>query len=144
MDLTPSQESRFWSLVDSGEPEECWDWLGGLLKARGNYGQVSFNHRKYRSHRVAYELANGPLCSEDKVLHMCDNPKCCNPAHLIKGTQKENMEDMRSKGRNYKKLTPEDIEEARNAPFGQLKVLAKRLGVSTSTVSRARRGVTHA
>lgn len=75
---------------------------------------------------------------------MCDNPKCCNPAHLIKGTQKENMEDMRSKGRNYKKLTPEDIEEARNAPFGQLKVLAKRLGVSTSTVSRARRGVTHA
>ena len=143
MDLSSEQVARFWSLVDSGEPDECWHWKGGLLKSRGNYGQVGFDYRKYRSHRVAYELAKGPLSPEDKVLHTCDNPKCCNPSHLIKGTTKDNHDDMCRKGRQYKKLTPENVEEIRSPHRDQLKDIAKRLGVSVSTVSRARRGIFH-
>lgn len=143
MDLSSEQAARFWSLVDSGEPDECWHWEGGLLKSRGNYGQVGFNYKKYRSHRVAYELAKGPLSSEDKVLHTCDNPKCCNPSHLLKGTTKDNHDDMCRKRRQYKKLTPENVEELRNASFGQVGIIAKRLGVHFSTASRARRGLFH-
>ncbi|CAM8755315.1 hypothetical protein NCF_04353 [Burkholderia pseudomallei] len=32
-------------------------------------------------------------------MHTCDNPCCCNPAHLEAGTQKQNLDDMRTKGR---------------------------------------------
>jgi hypothetical protein len=28
------------------------------------------------------------------VRHTCDNPACINPAHLVKGSQKENVSDM--------------------------------------------------
>lgn len=33
------------------------------------------------------------------IMHKCDNPACCNPDHLVAGSQKDNLDDMRSKGR---------------------------------------------
>lgn len=111
----------FWTMVDqSGGPETCWPWIGG--KDDEGYGKVWLNGRMWLTQRVAYELTNGPIPEGEGhhgtcVLHHCDNPPCCNPAHLWLGTQIENMADRESKGRNrplkgdqhYARLQPERL-----------------------------------
>lgn len=78
----------FWARVDVREPDECWPWRGG--RDRHGYGK---SVRWGKAHRMAYALANGAAAT-GMVLHSCDNPACCNPAHLRDGTAADNVRDM--------------------------------------------------
>lgn len=51
---------------------------------------------------MVFEAVYGWL--PEVVLHRCDNPPCYNPAHLLPGTQADNMRDMARKGRGRKPL----------------------------------------
>ena len=51
------------------------------------------------SHRVVFEKVFGPIKNGLCVMHICDNPKCCNPKHLKQGTLLENNQDRQQKGR---------------------------------------------
>lgn len=88
---------RFWSWVDRRGPDECWEWRG-TRHVRG-YGHFSRDGRKFRAHRVAWELERGPIPEGMVVSHWCDNPPCVNPAHLMLTTQRINTIDAVNKGR---------------------------------------------
>lgn len=96
--LTEKDVDRFWSKVDVRGPNDCWPWKA---KARldGGYGVlnvwVSANRRRnVVSSRISCYLAHGdPPHPGSKTLHSCDNPPCCNPAHLRWGTPLDNTRD---------------------------------------------------
>lgn len=87
---------RFWSHVNIQGPDDCWPWIGKINKKTG-YGVVKVNGQEKRAHRVAFLLENGQ--DGEVVRHTCDNRPCCNPGHLIDGTQADNMMDMHARGR---------------------------------------------
>jgi hypothetical protein len=90
---------RFLDFYRPGEPDACWPWLG--TRDHDGYGVIGDDaRRQMRAHRLAWERVNGPLPPGRYVLHHCDNPPCCNPAHLFVGTIADNNHDMIRKGRD--------------------------------------------
>lgn len=97
--LSEKQIKHFWSKVIIGKSNECWPWIGHKIKQ--GYGHVKFKGKTLKTHRVAYIIYFGPLTDPTiNILHKCDNPPCCNPNHLFKGTDADNMADMVRKGRS--------------------------------------------
>jgi len=148
---------RFWQKIDRRGPDDCWLWIA---KARlGNKGTFSGygsiigvqngKKRPLYSHRVAWELTNGPIPDGLFVLHRCDVSLCCNPGHLFLGTQQVNLEDARIKGRldesrprTVGALTPEERLRIFRMPNarGLCTALARQYGVTKSCISAIRRG----
>ena len=84
----------------------CLEWTGAT--ARGGYGNLMVVSRTWGpAHRVAWELAHGPIPDGLWVLHRCDNPKCVEADHLFLGTHADNMSDMVAKGRHPSVRSPE-------------------------------------
>lgn len=92
---------RFWPKVARGATDECWPFLG-YCRPDG-YGEIALGTREdgaIRAHRAAWLLTHGAVPDGLCVLHACDVPPCCNPAHLFLGTRGDNTADMMRKGRN--------------------------------------------
>lgn len=95
-------KKSFWKKVKVLSDNECWEWQRSLTK--DGYGQFSSRVRSLfgisvRGSRAAWQLTYGEIPVGMQVLHSCDNRKCCNPRHLFLGTHKDNMRDMKLKGR---------------------------------------------
>ena len=103
---------RFWAHVDVRTWGECWPWTG-KWKRRTGYGMTWLRQepgKRYgvytHAHRVAHFLAYGkwPLVGR----HSCDHPICCNPLHILDGTQLDNVRDMWERGRYNTRPTSDD------------------------------------
>lgn len=97
----PKTINRFWSKVEKGDPDECWNWTGTL---NNGYGDFWAGNKRIGAHRYSWMLHNEEIPKNNSyhglcVMHMCDNPACVNPAHLKLGTHQENMSDRTVKGR---------------------------------------------
>lgn len=142
---------RFWAKVDKRGDDECWPWTAGCTTAGyGSIGSGGAGTPNLYAHRISYEFAHGTIPEGLHVLHSCDNPPCCNPAHLFLGTQVENMADMCAKGRNVPprappnnkhaaKLTKAQVAEIRQAS-GTYRAIAARFGISRSNVGFIKTG----
>jgi hypothetical protein len=94
----PNTVADFWANVEIGKPDECWRWKLRLTKG---YGRGNLDGRTSVAHRIAYELAIGPIPEGLTIDHMCHSAECklgeacphracCNPAHLEPATALDN------------------------------------------------------
>lgn len=97
---------RLWAKVNKDGPipvhcpelGPCWVWVGKSVHEDG-YGLIRVRGRSSSAHRLSYELHYGPIPVGAIIRHHCDNPPCCNPAHLAVGTVLDNARDRVSRGR---------------------------------------------
>lgn len=115
-EYSPVFSARFWAKVDRNGPVPphrpelgpCWLWTG--WRNPKGYGGCSVHRVNRLAHRVAWELANGPIPTGHQVQHACDTPPCVRDSHLTTGLPSQNSADMVAKGRSPKNL---------NAPRGE-------------------------
>lgn len=148
----PPLDERFWSKVSVLGPSECWPWRAALRNnnnPRQAYGAFWLDGRHQPAPRVALLLSGVTVQDEMEVCHRCDNPPCCNPAHLFIGTPQANVDDKVAKGRQVKgervhtaKLTEAQVAEIRaakpagtRAPNGLPAQLAEKYGVTKPYIS---------
>lgn len=95
---TAIRAAQIWAKIDqSGGPDACWPWTGHT--DGDGYGLAYINGPRWRVHRWVLTQQVGPLASHEVARHSCDNPPCCNPAHLSRGTHADNAADKFCRGR---------------------------------------------
>lgn len=140
---------RLWSKIEKRGPNECWPWLA----ARDNDGYGRFWLHGGTGHvtRVVFGIIHRALLPHELACHSCDNPPCCNPAHLFAGTHLVNHQDRDAKGRKapthgelngQSKLTAEIIREIRQRVAGGEKPyrICKEYGVVDSAIRNIAKG----
>lgn len=167
--------ARFWSAVDkspngtgatNGLGTDCWLWK---RSTNGKYGMQRVGKVFCSAHRVAYRISH-PDEEIDGwiVMHKCDNPPCCRPDHLKRGTDADNVRDADLKGRRKSvansraiirsfeqrrlrygtvRVSPEAVADIqanyRPGKGGTVRMLSKKWGVSITHIRNIGKGKFH-
>lgn len=133
------QADALFRLIAEHSSDDCLIWPFAL-HFKG-YGVLRFRGRTTKAHRVAFEHVYGNLAEGEVVRHTCDDRRCFNPRHLLKGTHADNVADMVNRGRSctgvnhpHSKLTPEQVREI-YLSYESPKKLSEAFGVSASVIS---------
>lgn len=129
-----------WTLSSNG----CWEWIAAQAGPMG-YGSIKIpNTRKQvYAHRLSYMIHYGPIGDGEYICHSCDNPLCVKPSHLFPGSIKDNLCDMKAKGRHLygarngqAKLTDEKVRQIHRLHAEGLSMgkIGKSCGVTQTTI----------
>lgn len=93
----------------------CWNWQ----KSTTTYGfpQQIYEGKNIQVHRYMYNKHIEEIDSKLRIIHTCDNKKCCNPEHLITKSQTEINNERDCVNKNsiqvvYGNITYKSIREA--------------------------------
>lgn len=147
--MTPEASFLSRVLIDTNT-DGCWEWCAG--RDQKGYGRLKARGLPRLAHRAAWVVLVGPIPDGGHVLHRCDNPPCCNPAHLFIGDNAANVADRVAKGRTVAprgegspqaKLTDAAVLSIREAcaAGASLRDVAARFSISEALVSHVRRRV---
>lgn len=99
--IPPNVEARFWSHVDKNGPipplhpelGPCWPWTAG--RSNKGYGiWFPYDGVNFPAHRFALTLKlRRDLAVDEVSRHQCHVRPCCNPDHIIAGSQSNNLAD---------------------------------------------------
>lgn len=87
---------------------DCLIWQG--CKDEKGRGLINLQGSK-RVHRVLWEIINGSIPEGLVIRHACDVPSCINIKHLLIGTQRDNMNDMKIRGRGRRIICRNGLHE---------------------------------
>jgi hypothetical protein len=124
--------------LHDGDASVCWEWTRPC-KDRPYF---TVQGEKLLSYRIVFELVHGPLAEGELVRHTCDNPICCNPYHLVRGTHEDNMEDVKERDRHG---MPSHVVRAIRKLLAEGRTqddIASLYGISRKTVSAIKTGRT--
>jgi hypothetical protein len=97
MDTKEALIARLMAAIVVDEKSGCWIWQGSTKDS--GHGRIKVDGKVQAAHRVSF-VAHGKRIRRGLVLrHKCDVAACINPAHLVPGTQKQNVRDMVKRGR---------------------------------------------
>jgi HNH endonuclease len=166
-----SYQCKFLSIANQFDSKTCWDWPLSTNKISGYgqmTARIGGKTVLKTAHRLSYETFVGEIPEGLFVLHHCDNRRCFNPLHLFTGTQRDNILDMWGKGRQqaYKDQPRGDLHPSRRHPESLQRgsshyaskineeiaqiirassekptVLARKYGVSYSTIWKIKKGL---
>ena len=141
---------------NSEEVGDCWEWTGAL-QVRSPTPVMRFQQQTNQVRRFIAQAKGRQLDGDRLVTCKCRNELCVNPDHVVVVSRKRlqemiaqerqyqtnpvRMKKLAEKARLRSKLTPEQVEEIRNAEESQ-RAIAARYGITQGAVSSIKCGRT--
>ena len=139
---TKGIKERLLNKIKIDDSTGCWRWQGA--KNEQGYGIIRMENKNRYVHRIAYDLYKGTVGGDEVIMHQCNTTDCCNPAHLVAGSQKENMAYSSMLGRTLhgenspsSKLTEQNVSWIRrNFKEGSATDFARKFNVTPQMIWR--------
>jgi hypothetical protein len=136
---------------DVNKKTGCWE-VHDRAKNKDGYPVARIKGKLDTLYRHFYKRYKGDIDDGIVIRHTCDNRLCCNPEHLIPGTQKENVGDMLERDRFPKgirhgraKLNDNKVKRIKKDYFKKNKTISaisREYEVDRKTIHKIVNGIT--